>query len=74
MDLFSLEEDDDYEGLFITQSSSNSDNSGLLGNPEDFTSPCVSLEAQKGHGAQYSDISDYDFDIPSSQISQDRNK
>ena len=37
----------------------------------DFSSPCVSLLSKKKiEGAVYSDISDDDFDIPSSQLRQ----
>ena len=73
MDVFSLEEDS-YEGLFLTQTSSvqqdeivndrnNSDLMELGGDREDDgTAPNFS-------NAAYSDISDVeDFDIPSSQI------
>ena len=64
MDTFSLE-DDDCPELFITQSASNvnvndsinQNNSSILGDPSDFSSPCVSILS-----SQYSDISD-DEDI-----------
>ena len=72
MEVFSLEEDDCNE-LFITQSCSGDNNSvnssvndgfsGVLGDPMDFASPCSSLV-----NAHYSDISDDDFEIPSSQM------
>ena len=69
MELFSLE-DEEYNQLFITQSSNNSvnvtenvGNSSILRDPLDFKSPCVSVLSDK-----YSDISDDEFDIPSSQI------
>ena len=75
-EVFSLE--DDYGDLFITQSdnilnvdSSQNDEkeeeSGILSDPFDFSSPCVSLVSNEKE-PQYSDISDAeDFDIPSSQ-------
>ena len=69
MDNFSLE-DNDSQSLFITQSS-NSDISNIItGDPSDFSSPCVSLLSQRegDDNAHYSDISDDDFEIPSSQI------
>ena len=69
MELFSLE-DEEYSQLFITQSSNNSvnvtendGNGSILGDPLDFKSPCVSVLSD-----QYSDISDEEFDIPSSQM------
>ena len=73
MDLFSLE-DEDYQGMFITQSSSNesntSVNSGIISDASDFSSPCVSLVSQNTTSAPaYSDISDEgDLVIPSSQV------
>ena len=67
--LFSLEEDDDYGNMFITQESSN--NSGIIDGGvgeskelneeflsvkhDDFTSPCALLVSNPAH---YSDISD----------------
>ena len=46
MDVFSLE-DNNADGLFLTQSVSSSvgsvSNAGILGDPLDFQSPCVSL-------------------------------
>ena len=72
MDTFSIE-DDDGDSLFITQSSDKSDKSdnvGILGDSSDFSSPCVSLiSSGKVGDAQYSDISEDEFDIPCSQIS-----
>ena len=73
MNVCSLE-DDDYEGLFITQSdnssSGSSNNLSILGDGTDISSPCVSLipPKQKADECHYSDISDDDFEIPSSQI------
>ena len=72
MEMFSLEEDDS-NGLFLTQTpsvtSQNEDKVGefgILGDPLDFTSPCVSLVSSRQD--QYSDISEDEFvDIPSSQ-------
>ena len=78
MDVFSLE-DDDYDSLFITQLDTNNngkDNtgvfgesvSGVLGDGTNFLSPRVSIVSQSASvPAQYSDISDDDFNIPSSQ-------
>ena len=72
MDVFSLE-DEEYEHLFITQSSDNSEKNAILEDPNDFSSPCVSLVPQRANiEARYSDISDDEFDIPSSQISDKR--
>ena len=53
-------EDDEYAGLFITQSSDNSDSSeGILSNPSDFRPPCASLVSQNNIVKnQYSDILD----------------
>ena len=75
MEVFSLE--DEYEGLFLTQSGSSVEkekvgNSPICGNPMDFQSPCVSLRnLSAGENPVYSDISDAeDFDIPSSQVSE----
>ena len=75
MEVFSLEEDDGNE-LFITQESKidrinrESNDKGIIGDPEDFSTPCVSLVSQGKHDTPaYSDISDSeDFQIPSSQI------
>ena len=69
MDVFSLE-DDSESNMFLTQESSNNSdsgrNTGILGDPYDFTSPCASLLSCKQD--QYSDISDDDFfQFPSSQ-------
>ena len=70
MEIFSLE-DDDCPELFITQSGSSEsanqseigNKSGILGEPSDFSSPCVSIL-----GAKYSDISDdEDVFFPQSQ-------
>ena len=71
MDTFSLE-DEDCDELFITQSSSNGgDNSDtteimksspVLSDGNSFSEPLVSVLDTK-----YSDISDEDFNIPSSQ-------
>ena len=70
MNVLSLE-DDDGDCLFITQTSNSSDgdvNGGKLCNSSDFISPCVSLVNQKESAMNnYSDISDDDFEIPSSQ-------
>ena len=75
-EVFSLE--DDYGDLFITQSDNNlnvdssqnyknEEESGILSDPFDFSSPCVSM-ISKQKEPQYSDISDAeDFEIPSSQ-------
>ena len=70
MDIYSLE-DDEGNDMFLTQEfhgRNNSQSSGILRNPLDFQSPCVSiLGNNKG---EYSDISDDDFmKIPSSQMS-----
>lgn len=79
MDLFSLE-DEDYQGMFITQSSSNesntSVNSGIISDSSDFLSPCVSLISQNTTPAPvYPDISDEDdFVIPSSQVQESANR
>ena len=69
MELFSLE-DDEGSDLFITQSSpkrnnnvSQNDGLKLLPDGMDFQSPCSSIL-----NAHYSDISDDDFDMHSSQI------
>ena len=73
MDVYSLEKDD-CNDLFITQSSGdNKINSSLsvIGDGSDFSSPCVSLvKSSTGvcNVPQYEDISDEDFDIPSSQL------
>ena len=54
----------------------NKESLGILPDPMDFSSPCVSLVSQPPPVAtQYSDISDSeDFDIPSSQIIQEANR
>ena len=79
MEYFSLEEEDGHD-LFLTQNSSsqgivaeNSGNSSILGDPNDFASPCVSIIGnKKSVQGQYSDISDDEFmDIPSSQPNKD---
>ena len=76
MDLFSLEDNDDCNELFITQSSPTNDGNipgngiGITDNPMDFSSPCVSLLPGSGvESAHYSDISEDEFDIPCSQQS-----
>ena len=72
MDVFSLEEDE-YEGLFITQGScgvqESSSNKGILGDPSDFKSPCGSVFHTNSTGdSTYEDISDSeDFQILCSQ-------
>ena len=72
MELYSLEDDDCHE-LFITQSDSKKDESGsksILMDENDFQSPCVSLVSNSkanALGCDYEDISDDDFQIPSSQ-------
>ena len=74
MEICSLE-DDDYDGMFITQSSTNTQesvsngNNSILGDPMDFSSPMVTLTPCGGNqSAQYSDISDDDMDpFPCSQ-------
>ena len=75
MDLFSLEENDDCNELFITQSLPsesviNVDNNNVItSNLMDFGSPCVSLLPKSlSTVQQYSDISDDDFEIPCSQM------
>ena len=79
MEVFSLEEDDCPE-LFITQSSSDSngiENNSILVDENDFQSPCVSLVSppkQNALGGNYEDISDDDFDIPSSQLQMSDNR
>ena len=71
MEVFSLEEDDN--SLFITQSDSGSSfptgENSILGNANDFVLPCVSIV--EGIGQHYSDISEDEFDIPSSQNCRD---
>ena len=71
MDTFSLE-DDDYDDLFITQSSKEDDNSNVTVNgsqenmfsgvkENDFSSPCSSiLNGNCDSANAYSDISDYE--------------
>ena len=74
MDICSLE-DDDYEGLFITQSDKvvqNADvqeKSPIFGDPMDFSAPLVTLTGNcETNQCHYSDISDDDMElIPSSQ-------
>ena len=74
MDTFSLE-DDNYDSLFITQSSDKCDYVGILGDPSDFLSPCVSLVSQGKVGdTKYSDISENKYEIPHSQLDQVKNK
>ena len=71
MEVFSLE-DEDYSGMFLTQSShldNISDNSMILPDPMDFGSPCVSLISKTQ--PHYSDISEDEFvDIPCSQVAE----
>ena len=73
MELCSLE-DDDYCGLFITQSDpvvqNSSDGVKILPEGNDFESPCISLVSQvSGQKPIYEDISDDEiFNIPSSQV------
>ena len=75
MEVCSLE-DDDYNGLFITQSdpvrSSNDASVKILPDGSDFSSPCVSLMLHTtASQSQYEDISDNEiFDIPSSQANR----
>ena len=75
MDVFSLE-DEDCSQMFITQSSSNDEqtrgNFSVLGDEFDFSSPCVSLlSGTNANHAQYSDISEDEFEqIPCSQKHQ----
>ena len=77
MEVFSLE-DDECSQLFITQTSKENDegklgNSGIILDPMDFSSPCVSVVNKEL--MQYSDISDDDFDmIPCSQKYQNMNE
>ena len=74
MEICSLE-DDDYEGLFITQSDKSLNNSGITGNssilgdPMDFSSPLVTLTPRgENKMPEYSDISDDELDpFPCSQ-------
>ena len=73
MEVFSLEEDE-CPDLFLTQSSvnvqDNNRNNSILGDGMDFQSPCVSLIPAArfdGMASHYEDISDDDFQIPSSQ-------
>ena len=70
MDVYSLEEDDDFGGMFLTHEPAVVVNDGILGDGTDFQSPCVSLIPQKErHEPMYEDISDDDFmDLPSSQM------
>ena len=74
MELFSLEEDDGAQ-LFITQESNMEVDKGIpspiLGNPNDFKSPLVSIVPKpmcSVMDSKYSDISDEnDFEIPASE-------
>ena len=75
MDVFSLEEDD-YNNLFITQTSKESvpeggvQSSPILGDGNNFLSPLVSVESNgelNSLGAHSEDKSDEDFEIPPSQ-------
>ena len=75
MDMFSLEHEDCNE-LFITQTSpkynreSSQNALSILGNGDDFGSPLVMVGSQgemRSNVAHYEDISDDDFEIPSSQ-------
>ena len=61
-------EDDEVGWVFVTQQdpSGNSVSNGVLGDPSDFTSPCASILSASQQ--DYSDISDDDFDLPSSQM------
>ena len=66
MDVFSLEEDECSQ-MFITQNSpkqvQNDGNNSILGDGLDFSSPLASIVKQVPRNeAQYSDISDNDFD------------
>ena len=70
MDMFSLE-DEDVGDMFITQTpwaeKDNCETRGILGEPTDFHSPCVSLLSMDKN--VYLDISDDEsFQIPSSQV------
>ena len=81
--MFSLEEEEDYGGLFITQESSQSvqkegnnsekmvcDDDGFLGlDPADFKSPCASIVANEFH---YSDISEDEVFIENAQQNKDK--
>lgn len=81
MDMFSLEEDDNYHNMFITQTpkdthvtsednygSFSGENDQILGiNALDFQSPFSSLVTNRSNVTHYSDISDEEFDIPLSQ-------
>ena len=74
MATFSLEEDD-YNGLFVTQEANVGvdkgfyGNNGIINDPSDFQSPCASLIGNKQN--VYSDISDDDFEpFPSSQVNK----
>ena len=68
MDHFSLE-DDEYNDIFITQTPKaqmvNDVNVGILSNGTDFLSPLVGLVS--GMAPLYSDISEDEFEFPSSQ-------
>ena len=69
MDVFSLEDEDNYSGLFITQEVSQN-KWKILGDPSNFGAPLVSLTSKNECATLvYEDISDDDFvDIPSSQV------
>ena len=77
MEVYSLE-DDGFSGLFLTQEShesvsisDNRNHGGIIGDPMDFTSPCVGLTGRNNGSTAgvYEDISDDDdFNIPSSQV------
>ena len=71
MEICSLEEDEN-QIVFTQTGACNKGagrNIGIIGNENDFTSPCSSVLDVKQ--LQYSDISDDDFEIPSSQIPKD---
>ena len=83
LEIFSLEEDDEFNNLFITQEPSQSvdnseksdykmevDSNTIFGlSADNFQSPCSSIVPQ----AQYSDISDDDVFMPS-QFSMNENR
>ena len=80
MEVFFLEEEDSNE-MFLTQVSQEDkncdDNRSIFGDGMDFQSPCVSLRRDANFNlmsSQYDDISDEDFEIPSSQeiVTNDR--
>ena len=72
MDVFSLEEDDGND-MFITltlRDDQNRNFSSILGDPMDFSSPCVSLVNRET--PHYLDISDDEFCLfPSFQVNAD---